>query len=396
MKQIRTLGDCAYFVEDKENASSFKVDDYVGVDNLIENKMGRTDATYIPETGKVTSFQPNDVLVGNIRPYLKKIWLADKFGGSSPDVLTLRSKPGIHPQFLYYSLLQDRFFDHMMNGRKGTKMPRGDKSQILKFSLPDFAPDLQAQVVDYLLPLDKKISVNEKIVEKSEELAQMIFRKWFIDYEIGIEPNSVSQGTEMVWNSDVERNVPKNWNVARLSSILKIESGFPFKSDGYDKQGKYKIITIKNVKSNRLDTIKVDFIDELPANFPESCHLRVGEILISLTGNVGRVCLVDEDFLLLNQRVGKFACLSLHAPFLYFYFQRPEVFKRINNLAGGSSQANVSTVDITRDFVILPDEALLNSFNAFSTPLINQIISMRQENRVLRNLRETLSTYLLS
>ena len=162
------------------------------------------------------------------------------------------------------------------------------------------------------------------------------------------------------------------------------------------KQGKYKIITIKNVKSNRLDTIKVDFIDELPANFPESCHLRVGEILISLTGNVGRVCLVDEDFLLLNQRVGKFACLSLHAPFLYFYFQRPEVFKRINNLAGGSSQANVSTVDITRDFVILPDEALLNSFNAFSTPLINQIISMRQENRVLRNLRETLSTYLLS
>jgi type I restriction enzyme S subunit len=396
VKQIKTLGDCAYYVEDKANASSFKLDDYVGVDNLIENKMGREDATYIPDFGNVTNFQANDLLIGNIRPYLRKIWLADRDGGSSPDVLTLRSKPGINPRFLYYSLLQDRFFDHMMNGRKGTKMPRGDKDQILKFSLPDFSPDMQDQVVEYLLPLDKKISINEEIVEKSEQLAQLIFRRWFIDYKGDNQPETVSRGLEMVWNSAIERNVPKNWQVVRLSSILKIESGFPFKSDSYEKQGRYKIITIKNVKSNRLDTIKVDYLDLLPANFPESCNLKVGEVLISLTGNVGRVCLVDEENLLLNQRVGKFACSTLHASFLYLYFQRPEVFTRINNLAGGSSQANLSPVDITRDFVVLPDEKMLNDFNAFSKPLINQIISLRQENRVLRELRETWSSYLFS
>ena len=102
------------------------------------------------------------MLIANIRPYLKKVWFADIDGGASPDVLVFRAKDGHSPSFLYAVLLQDSFFDYVMQGTKGSKMPRGDKEQILRYEMPIFS-SLEESIGTFFLNLDSKIRLNEQI-----------------------------------------------------------------------------------------------------------------------------------------------------------------------------------------------------------------------------------------
>ena len=92
----------------------------------------------------------------------KKVWFADIDGGASPDVLVFRAKDGHSPSFLYAILLQDSFFDYVMQGTKGSKMPRGDKEQILRYEMPTFSCS-EESIGTFFLNLDRKIHLNERI-----------------------------------------------------------------------------------------------------------------------------------------------------------------------------------------------------------------------------------------
>lgn len=135
-------------------ADSLGTTTFVGVDNLISDKGGRRDATHGPNTSTVTGFDTGDVLIGNIRPYLKKVWLADRAGGCSGDVLAVRIRPeyrgGLDPSFLYYLLSSDQFFAFNTQHAKGAKMPRGDKRAILTYRIPLPPLEIQRNIVEVL------------------------------------------------------------------------------------------------------------------------------------------------------------------------------------------------------------------------------------------------------
>ncbi|MCW9014477.1 MAG: restriction endonuclease subunit S, partial [Gammaproteobacteria bacterium] len=128
MNKLKELFNAAEYVTDKISSAELNLDKYITTDNILPNKQGKVTAESLPaQTGNVTKYQPGDTLVANIRPYLKKIWYANKSGGCSADVLVIRSNDSVNPKFLFYSLFRDDFFSHVMKGSKGTKMPRGDK-----------------------------------------------------------------------------------------------------------------------------------------------------------------------------------------------------------------------------------------------------------------------------
>ena len=108
---------------------------YVSTESLLPAKMGKQTASSLPQAGKVTVYKVGDTLVSNIRPYFKKIWYADRSGTCSGDVLVFRANQPEHAGYLYSCLRQDRFFDYVMKGAKGTKMPRGDKKQMLTYEI---------------------------------------------------------------------------------------------------------------------------------------------------------------------------------------------------------------------------------------------------------------------
>ena len=115
-----------------------------------------------PQSCCLTRYQHGDVLIANIRPYLKKVWFADIDGGASSDVLVFRAKEGHSPSFLYAVLLQDSFFDYVMQGAKGSKMPRGDKEQILRYEMPTLSCS-EESIGTFFLNLDQKIRLDEQI-----------------------------------------------------------------------------------------------------------------------------------------------------------------------------------------------------------------------------------------
>ena len=148
----KALGDLTEYSPTRVDASKLNAKTFVGVDNLVVNKGGRVDASYLPNTERLTAYEIGDILIGNIRPYLKKIWRASNSGGCSGDVLAIRVskkfKPIVDTRFLYYLLSSNDFFTYNMQHAKGAKMPRGDKAAILAFEIPIPCPDNPKKSLD--------------------------------------------------------------------------------------------------------------------------------------------------------------------------------------------------------------------------------------------------------
>lgn len=145
--QFRPLGDMADYSRTRVNSEALDGGSFVGVDNLRQNRGGRVESSYTPANGPVAQYLSGDILIGNIRPYLKKIWLATNAGGHSGDVLAVRIRPErtsrLDSGFLYQLLASDAFFAYDTRYAKGAAMPRGDKAMILKYKIP--VPPLEVQ-----------------------------------------------------------------------------------------------------------------------------------------------------------------------------------------------------------------------------------------------------------
>jgi len=133
-----SLGDIASISKNRIAAEYLDETNFVGVDNLISDRRGRVDSQYSPASGSMTAFSKGDILIGNIRPYLRKVWFSDRDGGCSGDVVALTLKPvwkdRVSPRFLYYVVSSVRFFDFYQATARGGSIPRGDKKKLLFFS----------------------------------------------------------------------------------------------------------------------------------------------------------------------------------------------------------------------------------------------------------------------
>jgi len=157
------LSDVCSFVDGRIPVVNLELDNYISTENMLPNKEGITQSAGLPTVSQTQAFKSGDVLISNIRPYFRKIWLADRNGGCSNDVLVMRANDKAYPRFLYYVLSDDRFFDYATTTAKGTKMPRGDKDAIMQYSVPDISLEMQAMIIDTLSILDDRIFINKAI-----------------------------------------------------------------------------------------------------------------------------------------------------------------------------------------------------------------------------------------
>ncbi|TKZ31733.1 restriction endonuclease subunit S, partial [Brachyspira catarrhinii] len=138
------LGDIVKYYNNKISRSLVTNYNYISTENLLPNIGGKINASSIPNTDKLNSYLKNHILISNIRPYFKKIWFARNDGGCSSDILVFEStNNNTYPKYLYYLMSQNIFFDYVMTGANGTKMPRGDKKHILNFTF--LLPPLEEQ-----------------------------------------------------------------------------------------------------------------------------------------------------------------------------------------------------------------------------------------------------------
>ena len=152
--EYKPLEKITYYSSERVAASTLTAQNYIGVDNLLPNKKGKTISEYVPSNGNFIKYRRNNILIGNIRPYLKKIWLATHDGGTNGDVLVIciakEYELQIIPDFLYYLLSSDDFFYYDMQYAKGAKMPRGNKNIIMEYQVPVPPQPVQEEIVRIL------------------------------------------------------------------------------------------------------------------------------------------------------------------------------------------------------------------------------------------------------
>ena len=159
----KKLIDVAIYAKSRISTDKLDKENYIGVENLLQNKLGKTSSNYVPTEGSFIEYLPNDILIGNIRPYLRKIWLADKTGGTNGDVLVIRlTDKNILPRYLYHILANEHFFEYNVKYSKGAKMPRGDKTAILQYEFDVPPLEEQQRIVSIL---DKFETLTHSITE---------------------------------------------------------------------------------------------------------------------------------------------------------------------------------------------------------------------------------------
>ena len=159
--ECKTLGGISHYSKERCDATSITREQYVCVESLLQNKAGRTLAASVPQSGGLVAFRSGDILIGNIRPYLRKIWFSDCDGGTNGDVLVIvaNNRKEIEPRFLFHALLSERFFIHSVSGMKEGKMPRGDKATIMKYSIPIPPLPVQEEIAKKLDAFDELVNV---------------------------------------------------------------------------------------------------------------------------------------------------------------------------------------------------------------------------------------------
>ena len=130
-----TLDDICSQSKETVSLEAAQLETYVSTENLLPNKAGLQLSAGLPTSGKVTRYRKGDTLVANIRPYFKKIWYATDEGTCSGDVIVFRANDARYAPYVFFSLCRDEFFEYVMLGAKGTKMPRGDKKQMMTFPI---------------------------------------------------------------------------------------------------------------------------------------------------------------------------------------------------------------------------------------------------------------------
>ena len=178
--EVISLSELSMYPNERIAINQLSPSQYVGVENLIKDRGGVRFSNSLPKANSAIAYKENDILLGNIRPYLKKIWLADKSGGASGDVVIIRiSNRKITPVFLFKVLSSDSFFEYDNTYTKGAKMPRGDRKVIAKFGVILPPLPLQQSFAHKIEQIEQQKAAIQKTITDLETLLAARIQYWF-------------------------------------------------------------------------------------------------------------------------------------------------------------------------------------------------------------------------
>jgi len=234
----------------------------------------------------------------------------------------------------------------------------------------------QKQIAEILSSLDDKIELNRKINSNLEKLASLLFKQWVVDSE---------------------QKIKDGCKIGKVSDLIRVESGFPFHSSMFDDGGDYKLVTIKNVQDGFFVPDCTDSLSEIPTKVPTHCRLNNGDILLSLTGNVGRVCFVYGENYLLNQRVANLVPIDENnRAFIYFLFRQKDFQNTLIGISRGTAQQNLSPIETKSLEITIPSQDALDRFANVANPIFQKLVENYNEIKNLSLLRDSLLPRLMN
>lgn len=339
LKDIATfINGRAYLMPELQNAGKYRivrVGNFSGKDEWFYSDMELDPEKYC---------EKGDLLYKWACNFGPEIWKEEKAIYHYHIWKVIPDESKVNKFYLYYKLAF--MTPYWLSSTNGSTMVHITK-EIMEnktIELPNI--DTQNKIAKILTRLDTQIERNETIVKRLQVLAQTIFYKFYGD------------------------NI-KNFN-GILSDLCSLPSGYSFKPSNYVENGKYKLITIKNVNGSFVDTKNVDTINDIPNNMKSFCYLNIGDILVSLTGNVGRISINSSLNCLLNQRVSKLIFKdNKYRLYIYLLLNSEYYQEKMKQMANGTSQKNLSPLDVEKLRIFIPDN--IDEFYKFTKDILDQL-----------------------
>lgn len=371
------------YVSERVAASTLSEYNYISTENMLPNKGGITKSSNIP-SGNVIAYSNEDVLISNIRPYFKKIWQANIDGGCSADVLCVRAKETIYPRYLYYLLSQDSFFEYVMAGSKGCKMPRGDKQQIMQWDVKIPEIGEQIRIAEFLSSIDSKIELNRRINENLEQQAQALFKSWFVDFEPFKGGKFVDSELGMI---------PEGWKVIETNKFMTIskESINPSKNPNCF----YAHYSIPAFDEKSMPIFQ--YGNEIKSNKQKVSDNMT--LVSKLNPRIKRIWFIDKacENAICSTEFIPYMSLNNSPYFLYCYLDSDVFYNSIMGSVNGATGSHQRfQANDTLKFLFPYNEEVIYKFNLVVSGILKHKSRLIIENQKLSQLRDTLLPRLMS
>ncbi|HEK3114340.1 restriction endonuclease subunit S [Proteus mirabilis] len=347
---------------------------------------------------------------------------------------------GNDEKYIYY-MLQQIDFDKFNSGSAQKSLNRNAVYPYNVMATIDI--EEQKSIGKILANFEDKITLNRQINKTLEQMAQTLFKSWFVDFDPVVD-NALDAGffeQDLAFSDELLRRVevrkavresdnfkplsedirrlfpnafeecaesalglggwvPSGWELGNLSDVTNILSGFAFKSNEFQNSG-FGVIKIKNIGNDKsVDICGIQRIDISLAEKAKRFSLKDGDLLMAMTGatvgKFGFLVTENQEPYYLNQRVAKFEAIDESTAYLYCILNRKITESYIVNTAQGSAQPNISAKDILAMPLITAPQSIRELFNDKVNDSFQKIIQMRKQNIILEHLRDTLLPKLIS
>jgi type I restriction enzyme, S subunit len=334
---------------------------YISTDGMIPYFGG-----VLPQFDEIPSnshhFQPGDILLSNIRPYFRKLWMASFEGLCSPDVICLRSKdPSILvPAFLFYYLSSETFFKRYIKGCIGSKMPRGNKDVLLNFpiKLPSF--EQQEHIVDIIGSIDSKIDN----VGKTERILWKESRSIFNFMFSRSEENFESEDYPLVENTG-------------------LQYGYPLSTSLFSENEGRRVIRIRDIPSLTTSAFSIEPVDEKYLSEP-------GDLLIGMDGNFHMNFWYEKGDII-NQRITRIR--SKDVSNLLIFLEIQPIIKLKEKSVAKSTVGHLSDEDFKGLKIRKPKN---QKMNAIFDDILSRIVLCEKEKKISQGEKNTLLPLLIN
>jgi len=324
-----------------------------------------------------------DTILATVRPNLRSFLFVKQPSErtvASTGFAVLRPKKGVDPRFVYYTVTNQGFTDYLTSNAKGSAYPAVDAEIIKRARV--FCPPLSTQrkIAAILAAYDDLIENNTRRIQILEDMAQMLYREWFVHFHFPGHKQS-----KMV--ESALGLIPEGWKYSSLFDAAEVTYGFPFKSALFGSEGDNGIIRIRDIKGNGTQT----FTNEKPL---DKYTVNNGDLLVGMDGefHMGKWA---GGKAWLNQRVVRFRPKDQLSRYYLFSALKPYI-KEFERTIVGTTVAHLSDRDLKSIKLLIPKPGIQALSNDIFNPIFDQEINLHTRNTNLRQTRDLLLPRLIS
>lgn len=405
------FGDCAELRSEKVDPKSSQESHYIGLEHIEQQTLSLAGHGYGSDVdSQKQRFYEGDVLFGKLRPYFRKVVIAPFDGICSTDIWVVKPKAGVDRNFLFYWMASEEFIASSMYASEGGRMPRAKWDWVCKFQSQYFTFDEQIAIGKILRVLDQKVAANKALSKTLEDIAQTIFKSWFIDFDpvkakmAGEKPAGMDDTTAELFPDSIMQSelgmIPSGWDVKPAADLFEVGIGRtpPRKEPQWFCKGTEGIPWVSIRDMGTFETYSHGTNEGLTQTAVDKFNVPVvpeNTVLMSFKLTMGKLCISDSD-LVTNEAIAHFR-ISQNSPLNTFY-----TYHWLSNLDMGSLDSTSSIGTATNSGVIkqirflVPPQELLGNYHNKVSPIFSQLKLLRKQTTNLFLLRDSLLPRLIS